>query len=312
MASQRIVILGGTGFVGARLVQRLARDGHHVVLLSRNREKHRDSGVLPNVSVRTADIHELRALEQHFAAADTVINLVGILTPSGRDTFTRVHVELTAKVIAACQGAGVRHLHQMSSLKAGQGLSQYLKTRGEAEALVKAADIDWTIYQPSVIFGHGDGLVSRFARLLKFAPVLPLARPHAKMAPVFVGDVAEAIAIGVRDRDVAGKRVFELYGPQTLELIEIVRQIRDSAGLRRAIIPLSDGLGRLQAQVAQLIPGKPFTMDNFNSLRTDSVGEVDGLAALGINSVAFTPYLPVLLHKAVRQRRFDDARGMRR
>lgn len=310
--SQSIVILGGTGFVGSHLVPRLVRSGHEVILLSRNREKRRDSGVIPGVRVRTTDVFDRRALEQHFASADAVINLVGILTPHGRDTFQRVHVDLTATVIQACRDAGVRRLHQMSSLKAGQGESQYLKSRGAAEALVKASGLDWTIYEPSVIFGRGDGLVTRFAKLLRLAPVLPLARPHAKMAPVFVGDVVEAIVRCVDNRDVSSSRVFELYGPQVLELKQIVKEIRDVAGYRRAVLGLPDALGRLQAQVAQLVPGKPFTVDNFLSLKTDSVGKVDGLAALGINSAAFSPFLPILLDKNVRQRRLDNARGMRR
>jgi uncharacterized protein YbjT (DUF2867 family) len=310
--SHSIVILGGTGFVGSHLVPRLVRAGHEVTLLSRNREKRRDSGVIPDVHVRTTDVYDRRALEQHFASADTVINLVGILTPHGRDTFQRVHVDLTASVIDACRNAGVRHLHQMSSLKAGQGESQYLKSRGAAEALVKASGLDWTIYEPSVIFGRGDGLVTRFAKLLRLAPVLPLARPHAKMAPVFVGDVAEAIARCVDNRDISSARVFELYGPEVLELKQIVTQIRDVAGYKRTVLGLPDSLGRLQAQVAQLVPGKPFTVDNFLSLKVDSVGKVDGLAALGINSAAFTPFLPILLDKGVRQRRLDNARGMRR
>jgi len=310
--SQSIVILGGTGFVGSHLVPRLVRSGHEVILLSRNREKRRDSGVIPGVRVRTTDVFDRRALEQHFASADAVINLVGILTPHGRDTFQRVHVDLTATVIQACRDAGVRRLHQMSSLKAGQGESQYLKSRGAAEALVKASGLDWTIYEPSVIFGRGDGLVTRFAKLLRLAPVLPLARPHAKMAPVFVGDVVEAIVRCVDNRDISSSRVFELYGPQVLELKQIVTEIRDVAGYRRAVLGLPDSLGRLQAQVAQLVPGKPFTVDNFLSLKTDSVGKVDGLAALGINAAAFTPFLPILLDKNVRQRRLDNARGMRR
>lgn len=310
--SQSIVILGGTGFVGSHLVPRLARAGHEVTLLSRNREKKRDSGVIPGVRVRTTDVFDRRALEQHFASADTVINMVGILVPRGRDTFQRVHVDLTATVIQACRDAGVRHLHQMSSLKAGQGESQYLKSRGAAEALVKASGLDWTIYEPSVIFGQGDGLVTRFAKLLRLAPVLPLARPHSKMAPVFVGDVVEAIARCVDNRDISSSRVFELYGPQVLELKQIVSEIRDVAGYKRAVLGLPDALGRLQAQVAQLVPGKPFTVDNFLSLKTDSVGKVDGLAALGINAAAFSPFLPILLDKDVRQRRLDNARGMRR
>ncbi|TCV96133.1 NADH dehydrogenase [Luteibacter rhizovicinus] len=312
MKPQRIVILGGTGFVGSILVPRLAADGHNIVLLSRNRQKRRPSAVAPGVTLRSADIYDSAALRPYFSEADTVMNLVGILNERGRDTFQRAHIDLTKTIIDTCRDTGVRRLHQMSSLKAGQGLSRYLKTRGEAEALVKHSGLDWTLYEPSTIFGPGDGLVTRFASLLRLMPVLPLARPKAKMAPVYVGDVAEAIARCVGDTALSLNRTFELYGRETLSLIDIVRRIRDETHPRRAVIPLPDSLGLLQAEVAQWMPGKPFSPDNFRSLRTDSVGKTDGLAMLGIQPQSFTAWLPRLLGKAVRQRRLDDARGMRR
>lgn len=312
MAAQQLVILGGTGFVGSHLVPRLAADGHRIVLLSRNREQHRELGVLPRVMVRSADVYDDDALRRELQGADTVINLIGILNPQGRHTFQHAHVELARRLIAACHASGVQRLHQMSSLKAGQGLSQYLKTRGQAEALVKSSGLDWTIYQPSVIFGEGDGLVSRFAALLWRMPILPLARAKARMAPTWVGDVAEAIARCVGSNRLGQRRSFELYGPEALTLGEIVRRIRDSAGLRAPVIPLPDSLGRLQAQFAGLLPGKPFSFDNFQSLRTDSVGKTDGYAALGIVPQPFTPWLPRLLGGSVRQRRLDEARALRR
>ncbi|MEO9216392.1 MAG: complex I NDUFA9 subunit family protein, partial [Rhodanobacter sp.] len=282
MAAQQLVILGGTGFVGSHLLPRLVADGHRIVLLSRNREQHRELGVLPGVSICSANVYDDDSLRRHLVGADAVINLIGILNPRGPHTFERAHVELTRRLIAACHASGVKRLHQMSSLKAGQGLSQYLKTRGEAEALVKASGLDWTLYQPSVIFGAGDGLVSRFAALLRRLPLLPLARAQARMAPTFVGDVAEAIARCVGSDKLGQRHSFELYGPEVLTLGEIVRKIRASAGLRTPIIALPDSLGRLQAQFAELLPGKPFSLDNFRSLRTDSVGKVDGYAALDI------------------------------
>jgi NADH dehydrogenase len=312
MAAQQLVILGGTGFVGSHLVPRLVADGHRIVLLSRNREQHRELGVLPGVSVRSASVYDDDALRRHLAGADAVINLVGILNPRGRHTFQRAHVELTRRLIAACHAGGVPRLHQMSSLKAGQGLSHYLKTRGEAEALVKASALDWTIYQPSVIFGAGDGLVSRFAALLRRMPMLPLARAQARMAPTFVGDVAEAIARCVGSDKLGQRHSFELYGPEVLTLGEIVRKIRAAAGLRTPIIALPDSLGRLQAQFAELLPGKPFSLDNFRSLRTDSVGKTDGYAALGIVPQPFSAWLPVLLNEPPRQRRLAAARSLRR
>jgi uncharacterized protein YbjT (DUF2867 family) len=309
MAAQQLVILGGTGFVGSHLVPRLAADGHHIVLLSRNREQHRELGVLPKVTVRSADVYNDDVLRREFDGADAVINLIGILNMQGRHTFQRAHVDLTRRVIAACHASGVNRLHQMSSLKAGQGLSQYLKTRGEAETLVKASGLDWTIYQPSVIFGEGDGLVSRFAALLRRMPALPLARAKSRMAPTFVGDVAEAIARCVDSNKLGLRRSYELYGPEAFTLGEIVRQIRDTAGLRTPVVPLHDSLGRLQSQVAGLLPGKPFSFDNFQSLRTDSVGKTDGYAALGIVPQPFTPWLPRLLGGSPLQRRLDEARA---
>jgi NADH dehydrogenase len=312
MAAQQLVILGGTGFVGSHLVPRLVADGHRIMLLSRNRERHRELGVLPGTCVRSVDVYDDDALRRQLVGADAVINLIGILNAAGRHTFQRAHVELTRRLIAACQASGVPRLHQMSALKAGQGLSQYLKTRGEAEALIRGSTLDCTIYQPSVIFGAGDGLVSRFATLLRRMPVLPLARASSRMAPTHVLDVAEAIARCVASVSLGQRRSFELYGPEVLTLGEIVRAIRAAAGLRTPVIALPDSLGRLQAQVAERLPGKPFSLDNFRSLRTDSVGKVDGYAALGITPQPFTPWLPVLLDEPPRQRRLAQARSRRR
>lgn len=311
MAAQKIVILGGTGFVGSHLVPRLAADGHHIVVLSRNRERNRALGVLPNVVIRTADVYNDETLRKEFAGADAVINLVGILNAGGPHSFQRTHVELTKRVIAACHASGVARLHQMSSLKAGQGLSQYLKTRGEAESLVKASSLEWTIYQPSVIFGPGDGLVSRFASLLKKLPVFPLARAKSRMAPTYVGDVSEAIARCVTGDKLGKRSSFELYGPEVLTLGEIVRKISDASHLKRTIIALPDSLGRIQAQLAGLLPGKPFSLDNFLSLRTDSVGKTDGYATLGIVPQPFTPWLPRLIHGSRLQNRLNQARAAR-
>ncbi|WP_430391508.1 complex I NDUFA9 subunit family protein [Dyella sp. 20L07] len=306
--TQQLVVLGGSGFVGTHLLPRLAADGHRILLLSRNRELRRELGVLPQVRIRSVDVYDGNALRRQFEGADAVINLVGILNAQGKQTFQRSHVELSQRVIAACLAAEVPRLHHMSALKAGQGLSQYLKTKGEAEAHVRNSSLDWTIYQPSVMFGDGNGLVSRFAKLLRQMPVLPLARASSRIAPTWVGDVAEAIARCVGDEKLGVDRSFELYGPEVLTLGDIVRKIRDTAGLRTPIMPLPDGLGRVQAQLAELLPGKPFSLDNFRTLRTDSVGKTDGYAALGIVPESFSALLPQLLHEPARQRRLMTAR----
>lgn len=299
MIAQRLVILGGTGFVGRALLAKLRRDGHEVVLLSRNLGPHYDRLLPPGVILREIDVYDPDALRTAFAGADAVINLVGILNEhgdSGRG-FKRAHVDLTKLIVVACQLAGVPRLVQMSSLNAGRGDSHYLKSRGEAEAVVKASGLQWTIFEPSVIFGVGDGLFTRFAGLLKLAPVLPLARADAKFAPVYIGDVVEAFRRCVNDAHTAGE-VYELYGPDVFTLQQIVQMSARQLGLHRLIVPLPDFLGRLQAFVCDFVPGKPFSSDNFRSLGVDSVGGIDGLHRLGIAPTPVSAVLPDILGNA--------------
>ena len=313
MSARRVLVLGGTGFVGRHLAACLDARGHRVTVLSRNRERHRELQVLPRVSVLNGDPYDGACLARHLAGADVAVNLVGILNEagSGGQGFHRAHVELTATLIAAMKQAGVARLVQMSALNAGQGGSQYLETRGEAEALVRASGLRATIVQPSVIFGRGDGLFCRFATLLGMMPlVLPLARANARFAPVFVGDVAEAMARIVDDPHTVGK-TFQLYGPDTYTLGELVRMTRDALGRRTAIVPLPDGLGYLQAWAGEWIPGKPISRDNFRSLALDSVGTEDGLQALGVVPARVVPGLPRVLGADPHQASLDRARAAR-
>lgn len=313
MTARSIIVLGGTGFVGRRLVARLAASGGTVTVLSRRLEPHRAFLPPSGVSVRAIDVYDPGALKAAFTGADAVINLVGILNErgdSGRG-FRRAHVELTKLVIAAMQLSGVRRLLQMSALNAGRGNSHYLRSRGEAEAAVKASGLDWTLFQPSVIFGPDDGLFCRFATLLALTPVLPLARASCKFAPVCIDDVVSAIS-----RTLAGRRsigeVYELYGPDVFTLAQLVRLTATQLGLHRLVLPLPDALGRLQALACDLIPGKPFSSDNFRSLQTDSVGGIDGLHRLGIVPVRVCDRLPDILgHGQDRQSRLARYRERR-
>ena len=315
MIKHDIVVLGGSGFVGHRLLRRLAEDGHRIVLLSRNLAAHADRLLPPDVELRQLDVYDPDALRRAFvdADADVVVNLVGILNEHGDDGagFRRTHVELTRSIIEACRQSGARRLLQMSSLNAGRGHSHYLASRGEAEALVKSSGLDWTIFEPSVIFGAGDGLFCRFAGLVKALPVLPLARADAKFAPVHVGDVVEAFARSLGDRRTIGE-VYELYGPEVYTLREIVGLTTRQLGLRRWVLPLPDLLGRLQGLVCDFVPGKPFSSDNFRSLQTDAVGGIDGLHRLGITPARVSRLLPEILgHAEDKQSRLSRYRSMR-
>ena len=313
MTELKIIVLGGTGFVGRLLVKRLAAEGHQLTLLSRNLASHFDRLLPPRVVLCEMDVYDPEVLRRAIVGADAVINLVGILNEHGDNGrgFKRVHVDLTKLVIAACQLSGVRRLLQMSSLNAGRGDSYYLKSRGEAEAAVKASGLQWTLFEPSVIFGVGDGLFTRFGALLKHLPVLPLACADAKFAPVYVGDVVAAFSRSLRDSKTIDE-VYELYGPEVLSLKQIVQMSARQLGLKRLVVPLPDLLGRVQALVFDFVPGKPFSSDNFRSLQTDSVGGIDGLHRLGIAPTRVSQVLPDILgHSDDKQTRLGRYRAMR-
>ena len=307
-----VVLLGGTGFVGRHLAPALVAAGWRVRIPSRNRNLNRDVATTPGVDVVTANIHDRAALAALLDGADAAINLVGILNEPGRSGagFQRAHVELTRTLITACGDAGVPRLLQMSALNAGRGSSHYLRTRGEAEQLVKESKLAWTIFQPSVIFGRGDGLFTRFAGLLRLAPVLPLAKANAKFAPVYVGDVATAFVTALGRKDTVGQ-TYELYGEKVLSLHEIVDYTADLLALRRLVIPLPDALARLQAMVFDFVPGKPFSTDNYRSLQLDSVGGIDGLHRLGIAKTPLESVVPLLHGRGGRQRHLDRCRLVR-
>ena len=314
MKPLRIVVLGGTGFVGRALVERLVGDGHAVTVLSRNSARHLDRQLPQDAEMRDCDVYSVPALTRALRAANAqvAINLVGILNErgdSGRG-FRHAHVELVHSLIAACREAGVPRLLQMSALNAGRGRSHYLASRGETEARVKASGLDWTIFQPSVIFGHGDGLFCRFAALLRIAtPVLPLARAGAKFAPVYLGDVVEAFCRALDDPKTI-QQTYELYGPDIYTLKQIVQMTARRLHIHRIVIGLPDMLGRLQGLAFDFVPGKPFSSDNYRSLRTDSVGGIDGLHRLGIIPTEVAAILPEILgHDDDRQARLDRYRA---
>ncbi len=310
MSSKRIVVLGGTGFVGRHLISRLCAEGHLVTVLSRNLHAHFVRYLPPGSQLVTCDVYDGAALTRAFSGSDAVINLVGILNEKGSSGqgFRRAHSELTYIVASACRNAGVKRLLQMSALNAGRGQSHYLHTRGEAENVVKASHLDWTIFQPSVIFGADDGLLTRFRALLRYVPVLPLARANAKFAPVYVNDVVDAF-VRALGNPATIRQVYELYGPEVITLKKLVRRVAQVMGWRRLVLPLPDALGWVQAMIAEWMPGKPFSRDNFRSLRTDAVGGIDGLHRLGITPTPLSAHINRLLGSAdSRQKRLDRYR----
>jgi uncharacterized protein YbjT (DUF2867 family) len=293
-----VCVLGGSGFVGTELVIRLVQAGHWVRVPTRSLRNVERLRVLDTAELRVANVHEPRILSQLFADCGAVVNLVGILNPRGRATFETVHTALAAKVMAAARTAGVRRVLHMSALNADEaGPSNYLRSRGAAEAQVRALPHPQlphpavTIFRPSVIFGPGDSLTNRFAGLLRLsAGLLPLARAGARFAPIWVCDVAEAFVRALA-KPASGGATYELCGPEVMTLAEIVRLTARVAGLPCHIVPLPDVVARLQGVVMGLLPGKPFSLDNFRSLTRDSLCHERGCDALDIVP---TPMLAVL------------------
>lgn len=281
-----IAVLGGTGFLGTRLAARLGQDGHRVRVLTRDGEQHKHLLVLPNLILDTCDVYQEAQLSERFRNQDVVINLVGILNERGFSGagFRRAHTEFVQNILRAARSAGVPRLLHVSALNASPTApSYYLRSKGEAEKLIREQNaLDWTIFQPSVMFGTGDSFLNRFARLLHDVPLIfPLAKPNARFQPVWVDDVVEALVSCLRGSAPSG-RTFELGGPQIYTLREVVELVAQLTSHRRWIVGLPDFLGYLQGAVMNFLPGRPFSTDNFRSLSVDSVCRHNDMAELGI------------------------------
>lgn len=306
---RRVLVLGGTGFVGRHIVANLVTAGHQVVVPTRSRERGKHLILLPTVDLVERDIHDRRALDELVGSADTVVNLVGILHERARETFEHAHVELARSVIDACRRASVRRLVHMSALgAAADAPSRYLRTKGEAQALVEASKLDWTVFRPSVIFGRGDSFLSLFAKLVKLMPVVFLAAPEAKFQPVFVGDVAHCFAQSVDDDRTIRQR-YELCGPNVYTLRQIVAWVTETTGHVRPIIGLGPSLSKVQAQLLELLPVKLLTRDNLASMSVDSVCKSPFPPVFGIEPAALEAIAPEYLAPAAIRSRYDPYRA---
>ena len=309
MNIQKICILGGSGFVGTHLISKLSKQNKSIRVLTRRKSNCNHLLVLDNVEVVEADIHQQTELEQHFAGMDTVINLVGILNERGHkgDGFRHAHVDLPRKILTASQSNKIQRLLHMSALNAdaNTGSSHYLRTKSEGEnhSHAFAGTIKVTSFRPSIIFGHDDSFFNRFAKLLKISPfVFPLACPNARFAPIYVEDLVQFMIDCLENRQTFGKR-YDLCGPKEYMLEELVSYTAKTAGLDRIIIRLPNFIARLQASLLEWFPGKPFSVDNFNSLKTDSICKNGKKLTTSIESI-----VPYFLGKAQKTQLLDNSR----
>ncbi len=290
---QKIVITGGTGFVGRSVCERLFEQdaGCRLVVPTRRLANGRTLQVLPTVDLVQADVHDPQAMAAVLQGADALVHLVAIL--HGNDTaFDRAHVQLPRALAAACAQAGVHRVVHVSALGVGpQAPSAYLRSKAAGEAVWQQAlgtAGDLTILRPSVIFGADDRFTNLFAKLSRLFPVLPLAGAGARFQPVWVGDVAQAVVNSLLQRQGPGPglgMIVECAGPQVMTLQQIVQQVGAMAGCRRPVVPLPEAVGLLQAAAMGLMPGEPMmSRDNVLSMRVPNVasGKLPGLRDLGI------------------------------
>jgi len=309
VANGPVLVLGGSGFVGRHLVAGLVGDGYRAVVPTRRREDARHLILLPTVDVVDADIHDPPTLARLAKGASAIVNLVGILNEAGRATFARAHVELAAKVIAACRAAGVRRLLHMSALNADPaGPSRYLRSKGEAEALVTGSGLEWTIFEPSVIFGREDRFLNLFASLMRHLPLMALARARTRFQPVYVRDVAQAFVHALGDDATIGRR-YPLCGPDIYTLRELVGFVGKLTGYERPILELGDAAGRLQARLLELLPGTPMSRDNLASMAVDSVCDCAFPPLFGVTPASLATIAPTYLGPAAEHSRYDTYRA---
>lgn len=279
--SRRAVVVGGSGFIGRALVKRLADAGWEVVVPTRRPVRCGDLRLLPQVRLAEADVHDPAQLAALFDGCSLAVNLVGILRdaagcPRGQPYgpgFERAHVRLPDTIARTAVKAGVSRLLHVSALGAATDApSAYLRSKadGEARVLAVAPDLSVTVFRPSVVFGAGDTFLNLFARLLRLAPVVPLACPEARFQPVWVGDVVAAMMAALDHPESAGA-CLPLGGPRTYRLRELVALAGRMSGHPRPIWGLPDSLSYLQAWAMEWIPGGPMTRDNYASMQVPNV-----------------------------------------
>lgn len=289
MSFHSVLVLGGSGFIGGHVVAKLAETDWRVVVVTRHYEHAKHLLEVPTVEdVIEADIHHDETLRSLLRGQNAIINLVGILhshpgTPYGPE-FAKAHVELPRRIVAAAAKMGVHRYLHMSALGARlDAPSMYLRSKAAGEGAAFAEpSVATTAFRPSVVFGEGDHFLNMFAKLEKFLPVVPLARPGAKFQPVFVEDVARAFVNALLDPRTIG-RVYELAGPNVYTLRELVRMAGVYSGHPRPVIGLPDAFARMQAMVLEHLPGEPLmTRDNLDSMSVDNVAMAPIAPELGI------------------------------
>ncbi len=308
---KKVLVMGGTGFVGASVCAQLFGQGWQVTVPTRSCAKAGTAAPVAGMTLLELDVHDETALRQALVGQDAVVNLVAILHGT-QDQFAHVHVSLVEKLARAVVVAGVKQLVHVSAIGANaqqplSAPSMYLRSKGQGEAvLLRAASVseppafELTILRPSVIFGAQDKFLNVFANLQKTLPFMPLAGADARFQPVWVEDVASAVLRSLMRSESAtvarAPLILEACGPEVFtlrELVQLAARLSDvRSGRGRPVIALPNWLARVQATLMELAPGEPvMSHDNLDSMQCDNVasGALSGLDYLGIKAAALAP-----------------------
>ena len=289
-----VCLLGGTGFVGQAIADALAPRGVRIRVVTRSEPRAAPLRVLPTAEVMTGDVHDPDFLRRAFDNMDAVVNLVGILHETRRQTFQACHVELPRKVAVACHGAGVQHLLHMSALgAAADAPSAYQRSKAEGERCVRAESgvTAFTIFRPSIVFGEGDAFLNLFARMVRVFPVIPLARAEARFQPIWVEDLARCFAIALGNPACFGQ-AYDLCGPRAYSFRELVEYVGTVVGRRPRVVALPGALASLQAWTLEHLPGKLMTRDNLRSMQVDNTCAAPFPAVFGFQPAPLEAVVP--------------------
>ena len=317
MKKLTIGLQGGSGFLGSFLANLLVQRGHSIRISTRKENNSRRLWVLPNTKIEEVDMNRQEQIDRFLEGCDCVVNLIGILNErkDNGQGFTYAHVELVKRLIQSCKTNGIGHLVQISALGADTlSDSYYLSSKGQAEKLIqaeKSPKFSTSVIRPSVIFGPNDDFTNRFARLLKLARgLLPLACPHSRLQPIYVGDVSKAIIALIENESYSGKS-YDVGGPDIFTLRQIVEYISEIIGCNARIVPLNNLFSFFQAQILEFVPGKPFSKDNLRTLKNDSVCELsNALGQLRVNATSMNHVLPSYLGGNSIRTRYSQYRNL--
>lgn len=310
-----VTVFGGSGFVGARIVQLLARDGWRIRVAVRRPDLAfavRPLGNVGQIVPVQANIRNADSIRRAVVGAEAVINLVGVGYERGAQTFRAVHVDGARRVAEAATEAGARTFAQMSALGADTtSLSAYARSKAEGEIAVSEAFPDAVMFRPSLIFGPGDGFFNMMGTMSRFFPVMPLIGGKTLFQPAYVGDVADAFVLAANGTIKAG-RVYELGGPQVLTHRALIERILKIANRKNPLLPLPAGIARLLALPFSILPWPPLlTSDQVSLLAVDNIVSESAIAdrrtfaGLGITPTAMDAVLSSYLWRFRKNGQFE-------